>query len=412
MNPVRSALPRVLVFLLAVAGTVLIPPPGSGSRSPRPATAGPSSYDDDIQSRQKQLEDLKQQAAAKRSKARDLAEKERGVLHRLNEAEQAIAASRDYLRGLEQRHADLEREIGLTETGLKEAQALLGVRKEALGRRLRFSYMYGKARALEVVFAADSFADLLQRGAFLRRVLQQDERLIQEVEEREAAIAEKLNRLRERQAELARVQEDKLAEQRQYEKLKSERARSLSQVRNQREEHEAAARELEAAAEQMSKVLAELERKRREAMRRHSPVLDQLDRNDFGQNRGRLPWPVNGDVISGFGPHEHPKYKTVTLNNGLDLAAPVGTPVVSVGDGVVDLVQWLPGYGQTVIVNHGRGFYTIYAHLSAVTVAPGARVAPGEQVGAVGDTGSLKGPCLHFELRSGGSAQDPQLWLR
>ncbi len=408
----RSILLRVLVVLLAVAGTFLVPPPGSGSRNARPAAAGPTDYEEQINRNQQEIEKLKQEAAARRQKAKEYADKERGVLHRLNEAEQAIAATGEYIRGLEQRHSDLEREIARTRTDLDEARKVLEVRKEALARRLRYSYMHGKARALEVVFAAESFADLLQRGAFLKRVLTQDERMILEVEEREASITEKLNRLRDQQEELARVQTEKLAEKKQYERLKKERAQSLANVRNQRDENLAAAKELEAAAERMSKVLAELERKRREAMRRHSPVLDELDRNDFGANRGRLPWPVAGEVISGFGRHEHPKYKTVTLNNGVDLSAPMGARVVSVGDGVVDLVQWLPGYGQTVIVNHGRGFYTIYAHLSAVTVAPGTRVAPGDQVGAVGDTGSLKGPCLHFELRSGGAARDPQAWLR
>ena len=102
------------------------------------------------------------------------------------------------------------------------------------------------------------------------------------------------------------------------------------------------------------------------------------------------------------------KYKTITLNNGVDIAAAIGTPVHSVGDGVVDLVQWISGYGQTVIVNHGRGFYTIYAHLSSVSVGEGDRVTPGQLIGASGDTGSLKGPCLHFEVREGGAAQDPQ----
>ena len=89
-----------------------------------------------------------------------------------------------------------------------------------------------------------------------------------------------------------------------------------------------------------------------------------------------------------------------------------GAEVRSVGPGIVDLVQWLPGYGETVIVNHGRSFYTIYGHLGSINVRPDDRVDPGHLLGTVGDTGSLKGVCLHFEVRQGGEAQDPMLWLR
>jgi septal ring factor EnvC (AmiA/AmiB activator) len=381
--------------------------------APRPRMVfAQTNYDDAINSRQRELEDLKRQAAEKRQKAREFAKREKGVLARLNRAEEAIVATRDYLDRLQDRQMDLEIQIRRSEADLEHAEAVLAQRKQDLGKRLRYSYMYGKARALEVVFSADTFADLLQRGAFLNRVLQEDKRLIAEVEEREAEVQHQLDRLHQKQDELARLKSEKEDQRRQYEALKAQRGRDLAKVRDQKQENEQAARELEAAAAKMKKVLAELERKRRDAMSRHSPVLAELDRNDFGKNRGRLPWPVQGKVIDAFGRHEHPKYHTITLNNGVDVAADIGTPVISVGDGVVDLVQWLPGYGQTVIVNHGRGFYTIYAHLSAVSVAQGARVAPGQTLGAVGDTGSLKGPCLHFEVRNGGSAENPALWLR
>ncbi len=381
--------------------------------APRPRTAfAQSQYDDTIGDRQKQLEELKRQAAEKRQKAREFARKEQGVLARLNKAEEAIAATRDYLDRLGDRQIDLESQIRRNEADLNHAEAVLAQRKQDLGRRLRYSYMYGKARALEVVFSADTFADLLQRGAFLNRVLHEDQRLITEVEEREAEVQDKLDRLHRKEDELAHLKSEKEDQRRQYEALKAQRGHDLATVRNQKTENEAAARELEAAAARMEKVLAELERKRRAAMTRHSPLLAELDRNDFGKNRGRLPWPVQGEIIDAFGRHEHPKYHTITLNNGVDIAADIGTPVISVGDGVVDLVQWLPGYGQTVIVNHGRGFYTIYAHLSAVSVVQGARVAPGQTLGAVGDTGSLKGACLHFEVRNGGSAENPTGWLR
>jgi septal ring factor EnvC (AmiA/AmiB activator) len=232
-----------------------------------------------------------------------------------------------------------------------------------------------------------------------------------EVRTRQVEVETKLSWLEVKRKELEELQAEKEKEEAQHEGLKEQREKKLSQIRTKKSSHEQSARELEDAARKLEEVLAELERKRQRATGSTSVVLAELDRKNFGANRGKLPWPTAGEIITRFGRHEHPKYKTVTMSKGIDIAAPMGQAVKCVGDGVVDLVQWLPGYGQTVIVNHGNGFYSVYAHLSAVSAAAGKRVAPGEVVGAVGDTGSLKGVCLHFELRSQGSPQDPIGWL-
>lgn len=371
------------------------------------------SIDTEIETNRRQLDELKREAEATRRKVREFRAKEEGVLERLNQAEQAIDATRAYMRKLDSREAELDEEIRNNEGRLNVAKSVLGERRQALRKRLRFTYMYGRARSLEVMFSANSFPDLMRRTAFLGRILRQDEELVHKVEDQETEVNGRLATLHDKHREVDALQAEKESEQAEYEKLKEERARSLAKVRGEREANERSVRELERAAQAMEGVLAELERQRQERRRQQThPDLDELDRLDFSRNKGRLPWPATGKIITQFGRHEHPKYKTVTVSNGVDIAARMGSGVFSVGDGVVDLVQWLPGYGQTVILNHGRGFYTIYGHLSAVAVAAGARVNPGDRLGAVGDTGSLKGACLHFELREGGEARDPMNWLR
>jgi murein hydrolase activator len=396
---------RALAFL----GIVLVAAGGT-PRGARGADA--SGYESRIEDQRRQLQELKRQAEEKREKAREFAREEKGVLGRLARAEEALSATRDYIHRLEAGLGVAEAEIDKTARELSWAQDELTTRREELARRLRYAYMYDKTRSLEVVFSATTFPGLLQRTAFLNRVLDQDRRLIDQVKAREAEVQVKLRRLQAQRDELAALQAEKLAQEKQFAALKAERERDLASVRDQRATHEAAARELEESARQLESVLAELERKRREALARQNPVLTELDLKDFGKNRGKLPWPVVGEVITGFGRQEHPKYHTVTMSNGVDLKAAEGTPVRSVGSGVVDLVQWLPGYGQTVIVNHGRAYYTVYGHLASVSVRQGDTVDPGQNLGTVGDTGSLKGDCLHFEIRSGGAAEDPMAWLR
>jgi len=377
-----------------------------------PGALAQTDYDNAIQSQQTQLDDLRRQAEQKWARARKYATEEKSVLLRLKKSEQALEASRRYIQGLEQREAIMEDEIRRTDKRLGTAHQNLEAKREALRRRVVHVHKHGRARSLEVLFTASTFPELMERSAFLARVLQQDRRLVTEVESHETEVQSTLNKLRVKREEIDRLQMEKESEKTRYENQRKTRQRDLEKARSQRAVNENAARDLEQAAKQMEAVLAELERKRMESQRRRDPVLVELDREDFRRNRGRLPWPVNGEVIGEYGRHVHPKYETVTLNNGIDIRAPIGTAVTGVGHGVVEMVQWLSGYGQSIIVNHGRGYYSIYAHLSAVQVVQGDRVAPGQVIGAVGDTGSLKGACLHFEVRNGSVAEDPRHWLR
>ena len=120
---------------------------------------------------------------------------------------------------------------------------------------------------------------------------------------------------------------------------------------------------------------------------------------------------MEGRVVSKFGKHLHPVFKTVTLNEGVEIEAPLGSEVRTVFDGEVLYDGWLRGYGRFLIIGHGSGYYTLYAHLSQLLVAKGEEVKRGEPVALLGETGSLSGPQLHFEIRKGKEKLDPLLWL-
>jgi septal ring factor EnvC (AmiA/AmiB activator) len=380
--------------------------------APLAVPQGTTDYDQEIEASKRKLEQLRQEAETMRRRARDYAKREQDVFGQLEQTEEALKASRRYLRGLEEREALLGDEIRRTDKRLGATHERLETQRDALRRRLRYGYTHGRARSLEILLSAESFPELLERTAFLSRFVRQDRELVISIRKDEASVRQDLDRLRRKREEIDQLQIDKEAERASFEELRSRQSTELTKVRTERSRNEQAAAELERSAEQMKSILAELERKRKEALARKNPLLAELDRNDFGANRGRLPWPVQGKVVGNFGRHVHPKYNTVTMNNGIDIAAPHGAPVGAVGDGVVELVRWLDGYGQSVILNHGKGFYSVYAHLSAVRVAVGDRVVPGQAVGNVGDTGSLKGTVLHFEIRQGSAAEDPLRWLR
>lgn len=122
-------------------------------------------------------------------------------------------------------------------------------------------------------------------------------------------------------------------------------------------------------------------------------------------------WPVQGQLTSGFGWRKDPVTGKDQFHEGLDIAAPVGTPVLAAGAGMVKAVRTSPAYGKVVEIDHGGGLSTVYAHLSEVLVKEKQKVAAGEEVGKAGQTGNARSPHLHFELRLEGKPVDPLTYL-
>lgn len=125
-----------------------------------------------------------------------------------------------------------------------------------------------------------------------------------------------------------------------------------------------------------------------------------------------LEWPVLGRITSGFGWRIHPISGVRHFHEGLDIAAPIGTPVRAVASGKVTFVGYVSGYGRMVTIDHGNGLVTRYAHLSRASVSRGQSVVAGQVIGCVGDSGYATGPHVHFEVRLDGEAKDPRKFLR
>ncbi len=132
----------------------------------------------------------------------------------------------------------------------------------------------------------------------------------------------------------------------------------------------------------------------------------------FGGLRGKLPFPVRGRILSTFGKNENPKFNTFTVQKGIEIEASLGAGIRAVHDGRVLYSDWFKGYGKILIIDHGEGYYTLSGHASALLKAVGEEVRTGDVVALVGDTGSLKGPCLYFEIRQRGRPLDPMEWLK
>lgn len=391
---------RRLVTLVALAG-LLVPAPGAAQ--------------DSLEAKRRELEAIQRQARENREAARQLRGKETQALGQLRQTDRALRSTRGRLQTLSRRRRNLGQQLDLTRHDLQLSIQSLGGARERLRRRLRSIYKFGPARELEVLLSQQSFAQLLARWDFLLMVAEQDRQLVEEVRERKERVELLETRLQGHLSQIERTTRQTTSENQRLARLREQRAGQVQSIQTQRQNYEAAAAELERSARALQQLLVRLEqqRKSRDVQRRAEGRPESPYSGEFAKGQGALDWPVRGQVVGRFGPETHPRFGTTINNNGLDIAAALGTPVHAVAKGSVEYTsEDFASYGPIVILNHGDGYFTLYAHLSDILVNVGQQVTAGQIVGRVGDTGSLKGPVLHFEVRKGGTALDPADWLR
>lgn len=365
--------------------------------------------------KQQELEEIRRLAAEKRKAAAALKPRETRALGDLRRTERELTASRSRLRKLQKRRQNLGAQLDLTRANLERSIATLEAQRGRLRARLRGMYMTGPARELEYLLSTGSFAQLLTRWDFLNMVAEQDRILLETVRDQKEQVEANQQLLEGNLSEVQVTQRQTSQESQKLASLRSEKAKTVKTIQSERQSYEAAAAELERSAKRIQSLLAQLERRRREeaAKARTEGRNPQPYSGDFAKGLGQLDWPVRGDVVGRFGIETHPRFGTQIRNDGIDIAAPIGTSVVAVAKGRVDFANDdYEGIGGMIVLNHGDGFFTVYSHLDAVFVSSGQEVLPGTAIGRVGDTGSLKGPILHFEVRKGSAAQNPETWLR
>jgi len=333
------------------------------------------------------------------------------VVDELQAAQSAVDSAESSLDSLEAElaaeQARLERLTVLLEEQTERLRQLEAAHLRAvrvLEARVRAIYVSQTPDVLSFLVSASSFDDLIDNWEFLERIGLQDERIATQVQRaKEKAAAERRATARTRRltaasvsviaarTEEARVVRDELAASRDT-LLAARRLKSsaLASARESREEYIA---EVEALAAQSAALAAAI--RDAQAGSRGSGV----------PSAAGFIWPVHGPVVSGYG------LRWGRMHEGIDIAAGMGTPIWAAAAGTVIHAGWLGGYGNLVVVDHGDGLATAYAHASAILVAVGQQVAQGETLSLVGSTGNSSGPHLHFEVRVNGSAVDPLLYL-
>jgi septal ring factor EnvC (AmiA/AmiB activator) len=363
----------------------------------------------EIEASRRRLDEIRAERDRLRHEQEKLESQVRDAGAELRNIERQREATNSIVNELERQMRGLGDRLMSSSQQLALAQDNLADRRAVLERRLVDIYKRGPLYTFQVLLSAESFGDLLSRYKYLYLQNRQDRSLVDDIGRLEGRIRQQRGELVNTQEDLDRRREERASELKSYEVLAEERSARLGRLRRTSETTQQRLTALERDEAHLNEVLAGLERARRTAGGGASaPVAGALTTSDLGS----LDWPVDGRVVYQFGPTAGPDNTRITWH-GIGIAAPPGTPVKAVAPGAVALVGSLGTYLTTVILDHGGGFYTVYATLDDATVTKGQRVARGEVIGHVGGASSDQGSHLHFEIRGPGQiALDPLNWLK
>jgi septal ring factor EnvC (AmiA/AmiB activator) len=358
-----------------------------------------------------------------------------------------VALKRDMLK--------VENGIEKTSDEISIVQGEAEAKKLLIQKRLVSIYKAGDTGSIRFLFSSDSFPQMLENMRYMKSLLESDRKLVSAYEERIAKLKFLKNSMVSDIRKKERLGADIESTKRQIEVEKQSKSSFLVRVREEKKAYQASLRELEANSRRLQSIVArlEVERKRKEFALRRAEAARQKkilqaraaaarqqsktryrekvkeshgNRTDvtapaisppestsgFASQKGRLSMPARGRIVSSFGRHKHPEFNSFTVSNGISIAAPSGTEVRSVYEGKVVFSDYFKGYGNMVIVDHGGGFFSLYAHNSRLLKRSGASVSRNEVLANVGDVDSAKGSVLYFEIRYQGKPVDPSSWVR
>lgn len=343
----------------------------------------------------KQLKENQVKQKGISSKLKQVKKKEDDIITKIQTLESKISKSEEEIKSLKAKISKTESEIGITLENLKVAEGNIEDKQDIMGDRINVMYRNGNIGYAEVLLNSKSVTELLTNLDIVKRIVAHDVELLKELKEQRDIIEKEKASLENQKRQLVNLKSGMEQEQ-----------KSLLASRGEQER----------LRQDLAKDKVALEKMLDQAKKEADALTNKLRSLQSGGAYvgGVLQWPVPGytTINSYFGNRIHPILKVPKLHTGIDIKVPAGKDVVAAGNGKVVTSGTLGGYGKTVIIDHGGGIMTLYAHNSKLLVSEGSNVTKGQKIALVGSTGVSTGPHVHFEVRKNGQYVDPIPYVR
>ena len=371
-------------------------------------------YDEELRYQNDAINSLKLELKQLRSKIKTAESRERSTANRLSSIDKEISLTGKLIQSLKYEEEKARKTIYQLKNDILENENKLEALRTRYKQRVLKSYKKGRLTDLQKVFSSTTWRQAIYRTHYLKVISDIEKQLTKKIEkllvdisrqkiELEVVLRDNLNLKREKQTQITS-----------YRNMRVDREKELNRIRNDKKALTSYVSEKEAGIQQLEKIIKRVleDKARFERELRIRQQQETLKTKSFKALRGQLPWPADGRVISKFGRQWNPKLKTTTENPGIDIKGKPGSSIRTVLGGVVTTITYIRGYGTTIIVDHGGGFYTVYSHVTNIQTNVDSQVRNGDVIAYMGDTGSINGAKLHFEIWGKGQKLDPEKWLR
>jgi septal ring factor EnvC (AmiA/AmiB activator) len=349
--------------------------------------------DKDLSQRRKDLKEIRKEITLTKQKEKAVQGQETSILEHLSQIETDLYRKEQELKQMEKKRVQTTEKLQQTKRQVQELHAGLEKTREEFFSRLVALYKMGRIPSEVFLFMSQSYPDLLKLGKYLRVIMDSDVHLV-ETYRHQVVLKERYREtLTEDRTQWEKAIEETDRKRLEIQKGKAEKRNVLKSIRNQKVVYQKLIAEMEGRAKELQALVDRLEReKKASAYVRTKPET----------GKGKLTPPVHGNVISSF------KEKG---QNGIEIKAPLGTEIRSILSGKVLYADWFKGFGNVMIIDHGEQTFTVSGYCSQLLKKTGDLVGQGEVIALVGSAGSLKGPCLYFEVRHQGKPQNPMEWI-
>ncbi|RMF10447.1 MAG: hypothetical protein D6762_01470 [Candidatus Neomarinimicrobiota bacterium] len=371
-------------------------------------------FQKEIDYQNEQIRRLKQEIEEARSRIEQESRKEQSTAKNITALDEEISLLDRLISQLDQEERRTRQQIRSIEQSLGENQNKLAALRERYARRAVKAYKKGRLSSLEAILSSTTWRQAVYRTHYLklisdieRDLKRQMESLIVDIGKQkldlEVVLRKNMALKKDRARQQKTLQNKRIAKQRELARIRSNKTELAKYI----QEKEAGLKELEAL---MKKIVEDKERAEREERIRRQQAL--LRSKKFSQLKGHLEWPAEGRIITKFGRQWNPELKTATESPGIDIKGQPGSPIKATMNGVVTAITYIRGYGTTIIIDHGGGYYTVYSHVTNIQTNEDSEVKAGDVIAYMGNSGSINGAMLHFEVWGNSQKLDPVQWLK
>ncbi len=370
-------------------------------------------YEKELKAQNSAIQSLRNEIEATKKRIQSEGRKEKSSVRRVSNLSEEISLLKRLLKEIDKEEKLLVADISRTEKRITQSEVELDSLRVRYARRLAKMYKKGQLSNLEKIFSSTSWRQAVYRTKYLKIISELDQKthdtirsLLVEIGKQklnlESALSKKRRLKRDREKTLVEVRTKKRKEQRELTKIRQ----SQKELKTYLTEKQAGIKQLEAIINKIREDIARSEREER--IRKQQMALKA---KEFPKLKGQLAWPAEGRVVTKFGRQWNPKLKTTTENPGIDIKGKPGSEIRTVLGGVVTTITFIRGFGTTIIIDHGSGFYTVYSHVTNVETNEDSEVRGGDVIAYMGDSGSINGSQLHFEIWGQGKKLNPENWL-